>query len=41
MARTQRLAEATWEASLDWNPLGRKAEEMGPSSSPVVETRTD
>jgi hypothetical protein len=37
MARTQRLAEATWEALPDWDPLGRRAEEMGPFSFPVAE----
>jgi hypothetical protein len=37
MARTQRLAEATWEALPDWDPLGRTANEMGPFTFPLAE----
>jgi len=37
MARTQRLAEATWEALPDWDPLGRTADQMGPYSFPLIE----
>jgi hypothetical protein len=37
MARTQRLAEATWEALPDWDPLARTADEMGPFTFPLVE----
>lgn len=37
MARTQRLAEATWAALPDWDPLGRTAEEMGPYSFPLAD----
>jgi 5-methylthioadenosine/S-adenosylhomocysteine deaminase len=37
MARTQFLANATWEALPDWDPLGRTAAEMGPYSFPVLD----
>jgi hypothetical protein len=37
MERTQRLAEATWEALPDWDPLGRTADEMGPFSFPLAD----
>jgi cytosine/adenosine deaminase-related metal-dependent hydrolase len=35
--RTQRLADATWEALPDWDPLGRTAGEMGPFSFPLID----